>query len=298
MIYKGENLLEFTDTFKTDLDCLSYLASIKWSKGFTCPKCGHDKFTIRKLNLARDCNRCHHIDSPTANTIFHKLRFGTRKAFMIVFEMSATTKSLSASQIAKRYGISRTTAWAFIHRVRTAMQSSQKQLIEGEVQVDEFVFGGKENLKQGRSSDVKKKKIVGALSLTGNGKISRGYFMKIDDYSSRSLRRIFDKHISHDAKVLTDKWSGYKPLQKEFNIVDKYSDKGNSMKQFHNIVHQIKAWLRSVYSWVHEEHIQKYLDEYSYRLNRSIYKQTIFHKLIERMISSNPITYQMIKISN
>ena len=72
--------------------------------------------------------------------------------------------------------------------------------------------------------------------------------MKIDDYSSRSLRGIFDKHISHDAKVLTDKWSGYKPLQKEFNIVDKYSYKGNSMKQFHNIVHQIKAWLRSVYS--------------------------------------------------
>jgi transposase-like protein len=217
---------------------------------------------------------------------------------MIVFEMSATTKSLSSSQVAKRYDISRTTAWAFMHRIRTAMQSSQKHPIDGEVQVDEFVFGGKENLKQGRSRDVKKKKIVGAVALTEKGKISRAYFMKIDDYSSHSLRGIFEKHISRDAKVLTDKWSGYKPLQKEFNIVDRHSDKGNSMKQFHTVVHQIKAWLRSVYSWVHEEHIQKYLDEYSYRINRSIYKQTIFHGLIERMIYSSPITYQTIKISN
>jgi hypothetical protein len=131
---------------------------LKWVEGFICTNCGHTKFTVRKANLARDCNRCHHIESPTAGTIFHKLRFGLRKAFGIIFEMSATTKGLSSSQVAKRYGISRTTAWAFMHRVRTSMQSSKKFPIVGDVQVDEFVFGGKESLKQGRSKDVKRKR--------------------------------------------------------------------------------------------------------------------------------------------
>ncbi|KFC60469.1 transposase [Flavobacterium gilvum] len=41
----------------------------------------------------------------TAYRIFHKVKFGTRKAFGIVFEMGATTKSLSSSQMAKRYSI-------------------------------------------------------------------------------------------------------------------------------------------------------------------------------------------------
>jgi len=297
MKFEGENILEFTDRFPDDRSCLVYLSEIKWANGFTCKKCGHNKFTVRKKNLARDCNRCHHVESPTAGTLFHRVRFGIRKAFGIVFEMSATTKGLSSSQMAKRYGISRTTAWSFMHKVRSAMKSSKSYPLDGDVQVDEFVFGGKENLKQGRSTDSKKKKIIGAVELTDEGKVKRVYFNKINDYSSESLSRIFDDHISEKAHVLTDKWTGYIPISKRFNIEQKYSDKGGSMKQMHTIIHQLKSWLRSTYSWVHEEHIEKYLDEFSYRINRSIYKQTIFHNLISRMLNAQPITYQMIKIS-
>jgi len=297
MKFEGENILEFTDRFPDDRSCLVYLSEIKWANGFTCKKCGHNKFTVRKKNLARDCNRCHHVESPTAGTLFHRVRFGIRKAFGIVFEMSATTRGLSSSQVAKRYGISRTTAWSFMHKVRSAMKSSNAYPLSGDVQVDEFVFGGKENLKQGRSTDSKKKKIIGAVELTDEGKVKRVYFNKIDDYSSKSLSSIFDNHISEKAHVLTDKWTGYVPISKRFNIEQKYSNKGGSMKQMHTIIHQLKSWLRSTYSWVHEEHIEKYLDEFSYRINRSIYKQTIFHNLISRMLNTQPITYQMIKIS-
>jgi len=295
-MFKGEDFLEFTDKFKIDLDCLSYLAEIKWSHGFTCVKCGHTKHTIRKANLARDCNRCHHVESPTANTLFHKTRFGLRKAFMIMFEMTASTKGLSSSQVSKRYSISRTTAWSFMHKIRLAMKSSTNHPIVGTVQVDEFVYGGKETLKQGRSTDSKKKKIVGAVSITETGKVDRVYFKRILDYSSDSLKGIFDEHIAIEAKVFTDKWSGYKPIMKTYDITQKKSDNGAEMKQMHTIIHQLKSWLRTTYSWVHEEHIEKYLDEFSFRINRSIFKQTIFHKLCERMIEAHPVTYQQIKV--
>jgi transposase-like protein len=298
MVFKGENILDFADSFTDDITCLAYLSELKWANGYRCKKCGHTKFTVRKKNLARDCNRCHHIESPTAGTMFHRVRFGVRKAFGIVFEMSATTKGLSASQVAKRYSISRTTAWSFMHKVRKAMQSSKKHPIIGDVQVDEFVFGGKESLKQGRSNDSKKKKLVGAVELSDKGKVKRVYFKKINDYSSKSLSGIFDDHISLEAHVSTDKWTGYVPISKRFNIEQKYSNKGGSMKQMHTMIHQLKSWLRSTYSWVHEGHIEKYLDEFSFRINRSIFKQTIFHTLIQRMIENQPVTYQMIKISN
>ncbi len=297
MKFEGESILKFMEQFPDDRSCLQYLSELKWSDGYKCKKCGHTKYTVRKKNLARDCNRCHHIESPTAGTLFHRVRFGIRKAFGIVFEMSATTKGLSASQVARRYEISRTTAWSFMHKVRKAMKSNKTQPLTGDVQVDEFVFGGKESLKQGRSTDSKKKKIVGAVELTDEGKVKRAYFNKISDYSSKSLRGIFDDHISEEAHVLTDKWTGYVPLSKKFNIEQRYSDKGGSMKQMHTIIHQLKSWLRSTYSWVHEGHIEKYLDEFSFRINRSIYKQTIFHSLILRMVKADPITYQMIKIS-
>ena len=35
-LFKGQSLLEFTERFKTDLDCEEYLASLKWEKGYWC----------------------------------------------------------------------------------------------------------------------------------------------------------------------------------------------------------------------------------------------------------------------
>ncbi|MFT6850789.1 MAG: hypothetical protein ACJATA_001604 [Sphingobacteriales bacterium] len=95
-LFKGRNLLEFVERFKTDSDCLKYLSQIKWPDGYKCVKCGHLGYLTRD-NHARICNKCSHIESPTANTLFHKVKFGIRKYFCICFEMSTTTKSLSAS---------------------------------------------------------------------------------------------------------------------------------------------------------------------------------------------------------
>lgn len=40
-IFKGRNLIEFSDRFKTDLDCKEYLAHIKWKDGFECTRFEH-----------------------------------------------------------------------------------------------------------------------------------------------------------------------------------------------------------------------------------------------------------------
>lgn len=114
-IFKGQNLLEFADRFKTDEDCKKYLADIKWKEGFQCVKCGHKRAQIRK-NFSRTCNICSHQESSTSNTLFHKVKFGVRKAFFIVFEMSTSTKSLSASYVAVRFSVIEKTARLFISR--------------------------------------------------------------------------------------------------------------------------------------------------------------------------------------
>jgi transposase-like protein len=294
----GQSILEFTDRFKTDLDCMEYLAEIKWKNGFNCVKCNHTKFTIRKKNFARDCNLCHHIESPIVDTMFHRVRFGLRKAFTIAFELSATTKGISTKQMANRLKISRTTATNFIKKVRISMASSQSKPMIGQVFVDEFVFGGKEDLKQGRSNDSKKKKLILAVETTETGGIKRVYFERLKDYSSAELRKIFDKHISKTAQIKTDQWTGYKPLLKEFDITQIKSNKGSSSKEIHTIIHQVKSWLRSTFSWVHEQHIQKYLNEFSYRINRSNNKDNIFDLLINRMITTQNVKYQDITISS
>jgi hypothetical protein len=50
----------------------------------------------------------------SSGTLFHKLKFGLRKAFFICFEMATTSKGLYASQISVRFGIEEKTARMFM----------------------------------------------------------------------------------------------------------------------------------------------------------------------------------------
>lgn len=128
--------------------CKEYLSEIKWKDGFKCVKCNHGGCQVRS-NYDRTCNKCSHTESPSANTLFHKVKFGLDKAFIICFEMTTTTRSLSESYLAKRVGVTPYTARMFMYKVRDAMKSSGKFPMADRVELDEFVVGGKEDSKVG-----------------------------------------------------------------------------------------------------------------------------------------------------
>lgn len=287
-IFKGQNLLEFAEQFQTDENCKEYLSVFKWEQGFKCVKCGYHKSQVRK-DFSRTCNKCSHTESATANTLFHKVKFGVRKAFFICFEMSTSTKGLSANYIGSRYGITEKTARMFMHKVREAMKPGGKYPMEGNVHVDEFVAGGKEEGKPGRSYDSKKKKAVCAVELTDRGKIKRMYVLRIDNFSAKQLRPLFDLHIDPQARVTTDEWKGYRPIMKDFNIEQIKSNNGLNFIALHTMIHQVKSWLRTTFAGVSDKHIQKYFNEFCYRLNRSQSKSNIFNNLIKRMADANKL---------
>ena len=115
--------------------------------------------------------------------------------------------------------------------------------------------------------------------------------MKIKDFSGKSLRTIFDKHVSTEAHITTDEWKGYRPIMKDFNINQIPSNHGSNFKALHTMIHQVKSWLRTTYSWVSEKNIERYFNEFCYRINRSQSKDTIFNNLIRRMVTSDNITH-------
>jgi len=292
-IFKGQNLLEFSDRFNTDRDCKQYLADIKDKNGYRCLKCNHNAHQKRK-DLSRVCNLCSHIESATADTLFHKVKFGVRKAFFICFEMATSTKSLSASYMGVRYGVTEKTARLFMLKIREAMESSGNHPMDGQVHVDEFVLGGVEKGKIGRSYDSKKKKAVTAVQLTPEGKVRRMYAMRIEDFSARSLQYIFVNNISRKAKVTTDKWKGYRPIAKAYDIKQIESANGANFKALHTMIHQIKSWIRTTYSWVSDFNINRYFNEFCFRINRSQNKGTIFNNLINKMVSRDKVYQRQI----
>jgi len=287
-MFKGLNILEFTEKFSTKESCHEYLAAIKWKNGYSCGKCGNETYYVGRKTGSRLCSKCKYLESATARTLFHKLKFPLNKAFYIVYKMVCSKKGISSYELSRQLTLRQKTCWTFQHKVLTAMQSTGKHPLEGSVEVDEFFVGGPEEGKVGRGNK-DKKQVTMAIQTDAFG-IHRCYAKVIESGHSDELGSFFMERINPQAIVKTDQWTGYKPLKAKYkNLEQSKSDKGKNFLLIHRQIMMFKSWLRGIHH--HCTHLQRYLDEFCYRFNRLKYPQTLFHNLIERMVFAVPIIY-------
>ena len=100
--FESLSLFAFQQRFASDRQCLAYLSAEKWRNGYACPKCGHTHYCAGESLYSRQCTRCKHTDSPTAGTLFHKLKFSLLKAFYIVYFVSTTKNGISSTELSRK----------------------------------------------------------------------------------------------------------------------------------------------------------------------------------------------------
>jgi hypothetical protein len=282
-IFRGVNSIKFNQIFKDDNDCLEYLAEVKWLNGYNCKRCNNDKFGTGKNSYNRRCTKCRYDESPTVGTMFEKLKFSILIAFHIVFKISTKKKGMSSIELSNEFELRQMTCWTFKQKLQQVMKSSLKSPLTGIVHVDEFVIGGPEEGKKGRSKGLKKL-IVLAVEIVEDG-VGRAYAEVIEHSSSIELGGFLKKYVSSEAEVISDKWKGYTPLKKEFkNLKQIASEDGKNFKELHIHIMNIKGWLRGIHHHCSKDRMQNYLDEYHFRYNRRSNMDTIFDVLIRKMV--------------
>ena len=183
-MFKGTDLLEFIKYFPDDKSCLEYIANIKWADDkFCCKKWGHANYCKGKQFFSRRCTKCKYDESPTSGTMFNKLGFEPLRAFHILYALSIRKKGISSYEIESEFSISQETCWKFRNKVQTVMKSSELYPLKGNVDVDEFLVGGPEEGKRGRSHGKKKLIIIALERLSGN-KFGRSYMQQIQQSSN------------------------------------------------------------------------------------------------------------------
>lgn len=286
--YKGVNSIKFNQQFKTDEDCYSYIAAIKWESGYECKKCSNIKFIPGKKPSSRRCSKCKYDESPTAGTMFDKVKFPILIAFHIIFKIGTKKKGMSSLELSHEFELRQKTCWEFKWKIQQAMQSSLMYPLEGEIHVDELWIGGPEQTKRGRSLG-SKKLVVLALEKLPDG-VGRAYAQIVENASAKEFKVFFDKHISKSAKIITDEWRGYSPLRKDYpGLEQRKSDNGNAFIDLNIHIMNIKGWLRGIHHHCSKERLQGYLDEYHFRYNRRNNMDTIFDLLLKRMVLNEPI---------
>ncbi len=107
--------------------------------------------------------------------------------------------------------------------------------------MDEFEIGTPKEGQQGRSASEEKNRVVIAVEILDDGKVGNTYAQVIKDFSSKSLKKIFDDHIDKQANILTDGWRGYSQLKRIYKkLTQELSENGTNFPEIHIQIRNFK----------------------------------------------------------
>jgi hypothetical protein len=123
VIFKSElDDSKLEELFNSEDKCYEFLADLKWSKGFTCRKCGNSNYCPGKTPHSRRCTKCKTEESSAAGTIFHNCKFPISKAFYIAYSVCKGKEDISSYEFARRLSLRQMTCWNFKTKIRNAIE--------------------------------------------------------------------------------------------------------------------------------------------------------------------------------
>lgn len=293
------SLSEFEARFDTEQACRDYLFQLRWPEGFRCPRCGGGHFgPVRSVLM--QCQHCGHQTSVTAGTIFQDTRKPLVDWFRAMYWLVSQKNGASALGLQRVLGLgSYKTAWTWLHKFRRAMVRPGRDRLSGRVEVDETYLGGLEEGVRGRQTE-RKSLIVIAAQEDGPG-IGRIRMKRMPDASADSLINFVKEAIEPGSIVHTDGWLGYDPLEgrgyaHEITFLKgKKESASELMPRVHRIASLLKRWILGTHQGaVSHEHLEYYLDEFTFRFNRrrSSNRGKLFYRLLQQAVAIDPVPYK------
>jgi transposase-like protein len=297
-------IIEFQRRFPDERACTEYLFASRWPEGYRCPRCDHGQaWPVARRRVVWECAACHRQTSVTAGTVLHKTHTSLHLWFWAAYLMSTATPGISAVQLQRQLGLTRyETAWMLLHKLRRAMVNPGREPLTGEVEVDECFVGGHEaGLRGGRQRGIKALVIV-AVEVRGNGS-GRVRMAVIDDASAPTLTGFVRAHVAPATTVHTDGWRAYRGLpalgydhqprsQRAAHVLGE--DPGEILPRVHRVISNLKSWLQGTHRGVSTEHLQVYLEEYTFRFNRRRTPMAAFQTLLGLGSAQSPTLYREI----
>jgi transposase-like protein len=288
----------FVEMFPHDSACLAYIAKLRWPDGFVCPAC-KVKGVPWKLNRGRfACPHCHHHTYVRAGTIFDKTRTPLTTWFEAAWHISTAKNGMSATTLERTLGVRYRVAWTMLQRYRVAMVDTSRRPLSGTIEVDETLVGGvKQGGKRGRGTT--KSIVVIAIELLEPKGFGRIRMRHIPDASSNSLLPFVSSVAAPHSVIHTDGWRGYNGLlelkfKHKITVQSTSDDQAHvSMPGVHRVASLLKRWILGTHQGsIVPEHLQSYLEEFTFRFNRRTSKSRglVFRRLLERAVATSPVT--------
>lgn len=296
-------LQEAVKAFSNEQFCIDLISAMRWVDGrAACPNCAGTNVHFMASRKVWQCKNkeCKKQFSVKVGTIFEDSAITLENWLMAMWQIVNAKNGISSYELHRALGITQKSAWFVLHRIRTAMTVGSIEKLSGEVECDETYVCGK-----GRNMHIKKckelqmtrgyKHKTGVMGMVQRGGKVRAKVIKLAD--TPTLLGAISENVEVGSTVVTDDHGGYRNITEEYvheviNHTVEYVRENVHTNSIENFWSLLKRTIKGTYVSVAPEHLQKYVEEQSFRYNaRMANDQQRFVRLIES-ISGKRLTYQ------
>jgi transposase-like protein len=257
-----------------------HLEALLWADGRPCAHCGVlDESTALKGKSTRPgvywCNACQKPFSVTVGTVYEGSKIPLNIWLYANHLLCSSKKGISGHQLARMLGVTYKSAWFMGHRIRAAMAPvpGSEPPLGGDgfvVEADEAYIGKKDGKRKHKGAGGYGHKRT-VLSLVERGGQIRSF--KLGGNTRAEILPVIKANVDPASTLHTDGAQVYKFTGMAHAAVDhgkEYVRDGvhtNTLEGFFSI---FKRGMVGTYQHCGEQHLQRYLAEFDFRMNYRI----------------------------
>lgn len=246
-----------------------------------------------------ECVGCEYQFTVTSGTIFHDSHLALPIWFIATLLLCEAKKGMSAHQLRRtiwgEHRGSYKTAWYLFHRVRAAMATAERTMLDGTCEMDETYVGGVKRGIGAKAAKAAKEVVIGIRQRGGDVR-----FFHAEDAKSGTLERYIKENISEDVDVIvTDEWPAYDKAVGDH----KHETVNHWRKEYVRLgtdIHTntvesafslLKRGIMGSWHKISAKHLAAYLAEMEFRFNRRK-RSDLFIDTLRHMVTAEPLTFE------
>jgi len=272
----GLNVFQLFDLFPDEATATEWFENILWANGRVCGHCGSERTAINKRGkpMPYRCKDCRKFFSVRIGTVMQHSKISLRKWAVAIYQMTTSLKGTSSMKLHRDLNISYACTWHLSHRIREAWNTFVDEKFDGENEVDETYFGGKESNKHPSKKLNAGRGTVGKTAVAGikNRETKQVRARVVKQTDSCTLQGFVRENVVEGSTLYTDEATAYRGMvdfehQRVKHSVGEFVKDMASTNGIESFWSMLKRGYMGTYHKMSAKHLGRYVNEFVGRHN-------------------------------